>query len=448
MEFDLIGMYCNVDNYIVYTYIYVHIYTYIFIYMVWKIGPCGRCTVIVSIPCKTHGTLVQGILCQSKNVSCDSACQLLLPCQLHRCQRACHSDDCVNVNESTAMAQNGCYNQCDRQLSSCGHKCVQRCHPKQECNVSLCQAHVRIRCQCGAREDVQMCRGRIHSVDKSMEIACGDMCKIAERHKQLCQALHIKTATNQVEEGKYDSSFVTLKKKIKKKNIKFGVIIYIYIYILRIPYSNDLLERCLNQTNQENQCTFLSSTKKLPVRQPHFVLRMEKIFFDLLADNTRELKTFAHLHKDCEVIDANNIYLPKISRDERFIVFAMLPYYYLHGETHQGRYEKSGVYANFIVTKTKDHSMLPTVLLSDAIMQYQLNKDSVQTLESCPLSFVIVIDHFNIVTSATLIESLKNWSGGYFMWRNSTKKQIFLVFTVEYTYVYVYVKCINLPLTP
>lgn len=82
------------------------------------------------------------------------------------------------------------------------------------------------------------------------------------------------------------------------------------------------------------------------------------------------------------------------------------------------------------MTKTKDRSTLPTMLLSEAIMEYQQNKEGVETLESCPPDNMIVIDDGTNVTSATLTDRLQAWAGDYLMWRNDNN-QIFLVFTNE-----------------
>lgn len=108
----------------------------------------------------------------------------------------------------------------------------------------------------------------------------------------------------------------------------------------RIPYPSSLLERCCRQMGEDVPApgSFVSSSSsENRLRQPHFVLRMEKLLFDFLSDQTKELKTFASLHPDCITTGAECVYLPKFSREERFIIFAMLPHYNLRGETDTKR---------------------------------------------------------------------------------------------------------------
>jgi len=142
------------------------------------------------------------------------------------------------------------------------------------------------------------------------------------------------------------------------------------------------------------------------------------------------MKSFASLHPDCQVMTFNSILLPKMSREERFILFAMIPHYNLRGETHQDRDVKNGNFTHVIVTKTQDRSVIPRMLLSKALKEYQMNKEDVETLESCPPERMIVIDDGTEVTSETLTDRLRAWSGDYDMWRND-KMQIFFVFTNE-----------------
>ncbi|ETO34907.1 hypothetical protein RFI_02181 [Reticulomyxa filosa] len=167
-------------------------------------GPCNRCTEHLSITCKTHNILVHNIHCWTKTVSCGNTCEQLLPCNVHTCQRSCHSDNCVNDLEAYTMANEGCSSKCDLPLP-CGHKCAQKCHPTKACNASLCQEHVRIMCVCGGREDTQYCGGRRPADIRA--IACGDVCKIAERNKRLREAFNIKANPKQAEEEKASASF-------------------------------------------------------------------------------------------------------------------------------------------------------------------------------------------------------------------------------------------------
>ncbi|ETO34906.1 hypothetical protein RFI_02180 [Reticulomyxa filosa] len=155
---------------------------------------------------------------------------------------------------------------------------------------------------------------------------------------------------------------------------------------------------------------------------------MEKILASFLEDNTEGMKAFASLHSDCDVLDSTSIYLPKLSRDERAIILTMLPHYNLRGETDQGREDKNSNYVHVIVTKTKDRSAIPKVLLSDAINEYQIGKERFDILESCPPERMIVVDDSTQLTSATLTDRLRAWAGDYTVWRNNDN-QIFLLFT-------------------
>eukprot|EP01083_Nonionella_stella_P094498 265140_1 len=364
-------------------------------------GDCPPCIRPCSKPCNSHGLLVHNMPCHVDNRSCGNPCGRLLHCGAHHCVRTCHNDACTEHKDSKKDQTKGCGQICNETLK-CGHKCMYRCHGKNNtCHADGCKAQITVKCKCGNNWDTQYCRGRTQYDLKA--VPCNEHCAIEERNKDLRDAFNIPTSPCK-----------------KKDNKKKGA--------LMIPYAAAVLERMLKWMQDKGSPTMMKNEKK--VIKPKFVYYMEGVLDAYLSDKSSDFKAkycditvlVSHTQTMSYMID-----LRPMSSEQRYIVYTMAAQYHIRCEKKENSGKKSTSYLE--LSKTAQ-SHVADYLLSSALIEYQVNKDEIRTLESMPPQHMIVIDNGTDISSSLIQDRLLPWAGLYRMfWDN--QNQLFMVFIDE-----------------
>ena len=179
---------------------------------------CPNCPHLTSKMCMGEHELRHNIPCYMKDVSCGKPCSKPLPSCSHSCQKTCHKSVCVEDEESEICTQ-----PCQKERPHCAHACGSPCHGNSPCPDTVCQAMVVVKCKCGLKSKQAKCGQKMYgttqvifenlaseikemlsckSIDLSSfnntqilkkihELPCDEECFIAERNKNLAQALQI-----------------------------------------------------------------------------------------------------------------------------------------------------------------------------------------------------------------------------------------------------------------
>merc|ERR1712154_659713 len=145
-----------------------------------------------------------------------------------------------------------------------------------------------------------------------------------------------------------------------------------------------------------------------------------------MGDTWENLKQFKSQYKDISVC-GQLISLKPMSSEQRFIVYSMVTHYHLKAEKIETGKSKSD-FAYMELSKTK-HCAVTDYLLSDALIEYQLRGDEIETLENMPPSVILVVDNAETVSSSIVQDRLLAWTGDYRMYRRDG--QLFIVFSNE-----------------
>jgi len=136
-------------------------------------------------------------------------------------------------------------------------------------------------------------------------------------------------------------------------------------------------------------------------------------------ENENEMKSAQHKQYP-------SIYIPHIrSKEERYIIHNIAIQYNVNSEKDDTFHKTVGIR----VTKTFQSS-IPYYLLSQAMIEYQMNPSKLITLEAYPPQCMIVIDNASQISSSMLQDRLLAWTGDYKMWRNE-QHTLYIVFTNE-----------------
>lgn len=131
-------------------------------------GPCPECNVMVVRECGC-GSTKQTVKCNSTiKIICDSVCNKVLACQVHRCKSICHPGDCEPCTETIKQEcycgklvrqvpcrveyinnkHYSCEETCNKPLSCGNHTCQKLCH---DGTCSVCETDVGLTatCPCG-----------------------------------------------------------------------------------------------------------------------------------------------------------------------------------------------------------------------------------------------------------------------------------------------------------
>ncbi|XP_061121370.1 transcriptional repressor NF-X1 [Syngnathus typhle] len=176
---------------------------------------CPPCTYLTDKWCMGKHEQRSNIPCHLRDISCGLTCGKTLPCQMHRCKRICHRDDC-------SAAAGGCGQPCALPRPYCAHACAAPCHTGTPCPRTTCAAKVALQCDCGRRKEMVSCAEAASSHQKYAAIAvasklsdmqpgdstdmgpllakkelkesrleCDEECATLERNKRLAEALQI-----------------------------------------------------------------------------------------------------------------------------------------------------------------------------------------------------------------------------------------------------------------
>ena len=159
----------------------------------------------------------------------------LLDCGFHKCQRACHGDNC-----------GACPSVCGKPRKlwlvfllnfrkrfeltvllislPAHHPCQLSCHAPSACNEDeLCEAIITVSCPCGRFQQPVKCGRSSANPNKTpAQLSCRDECAIAKRNARLAEALGITDTKRKpdvsysdelVSFGKSDTKFLTLVEK-------------------------------------------------------------------------------------------------------------------------------------------------------------------------------------------------------------------------------------------
>ncbi|KAK0166892.1 hypothetical protein PV327_004363 [Microctonus hyperodae] len=129
-------------------------------------GSCPLCTVMVTRYCGC-GMMSQSLKCSTDiQLSCEATCGKMLNCQLHKCQRKCHQDECGSCEQTihqecfcgkhnrdiscqpNTPTMYECNEICDKVLGCSNHKCKKNCHPG-ECGECPLKPQFITHCCCG-----------------------------------------------------------------------------------------------------------------------------------------------------------------------------------------------------------------------------------------------------------------------------------------------------------
>lgn len=153
-------------------------------------GPCPPCAVLVPAQCMCGNKELRNVPChRSHAASCGVICGRQLPCGGHRCQRSCHRPDEPCLPEGKT-----CRQACGKPRRSCGHPCKEPCHSPSMCpEVEPCQAAVPMSCPCGRLSRRRTCGSTASNPREAADnkLECDEVCKIAERNRQLALALNL-----------------------------------------------------------------------------------------------------------------------------------------------------------------------------------------------------------------------------------------------------------------
>jgi len=176
--------------------------------------------------------------------------------------------------------------------------------------------------------------------------------------------------------------------------------------------------------------TFIKEKQK--VLSPKFVYYLEGVLDAFVSDHTEDAKNFRAKYSDVRPFlnpktgKWNGIIsLKPMNAEQRYITYCMVTAYHIKAEKIERKHAPSFIE----LTKTK-HSLIPDYLLSDALVDFQLHSDEMETLESMPPSSIIVVDDAEHLSSSTVQDRLMAWAGDYRMYRNAIE-QMFIVFTDE-----------------
>ena len=183
---------------------------------------CPNCPYLSSKMCMGNHELRHNIPCYMKDVSCGKPCDKQLPKCTHKCIRTCHKGDCI---DSSINEEGVCTQPCQKERPHCTHPCGSPCHSDSPCPDTICQATLIVRCKCGLKSKQIKCLQRMNetsqvvfenlaceikemlscrSIDvssfkntqilkKKHELPCDEECLIADRNKNLANALQIDT---------------------------------------------------------------------------------------------------------------------------------------------------------------------------------------------------------------------------------------------------------------
>lgn len=131
-------------------------------------GPCPECNIMVSKPCGCGLTQQVVKCCSDIKIVCDSICNKLLNCGLHKCTANCHVESCLPCTESIIQecycGRTGrkvpcnkehigkttfiCENNCEKMLPCGIHKCQKQCH-HEPCTPCETDVNLIKYCYCG-----------------------------------------------------------------------------------------------------------------------------------------------------------------------------------------------------------------------------------------------------------------------------------------------------------
>ncbi|KAF9939211.1 FKBP12-associated protein [Mortierella alpina] len=150
--------------------------------------PCPPCIMLVGKQCMCRKSKMPNVPCYKTNPSCGKVCGKRLDCNLHTCNKSCHSGEC------SLPPSDVCSQPCPKPRKSCGHRCGVACHGGQPCpDDQPCQVIVPSSCKCGHLTMESACNASLENPwdGKPRMIKCNDYCLIAERNKRVALALDI-----------------------------------------------------------------------------------------------------------------------------------------------------------------------------------------------------------------------------------------------------------------
>uniref|UniRef100_A0A3Q3W143 Transcriptional repressor NF-X1 n=1 Tax=Mola mola TaxID=94237 RepID=A0A3Q3W143_MOLML len=95
---------------------------------------CPPCTYLTQKWCMGNHEQRSNIPCHLQDISCGLTCNKQLPCEIHRCRRICHRNEC--------LAEGSCKQPCTLPRPDCGHPCSAPCHKGSSCPRTTCTAKV------------------------------------------------------------------------------------------------------------------------------------------------------------------------------------------------------------------------------------------------------------------------------------------------------------------
>ncbi|KAF9100982.1 FKBP12-associated protein [Mortierella sp. AM989] len=156
--------------------------------------PCPPCIMLVGKQCMCRKAKMPNVPCYKSNPSCGKICGKRLDCNLHNCNKSCHSGEC------SLLPLDICTQPCPKARKSCGHKCGVTCHGDAPCPEDQpCQVIVPSSCKCGNLTMESACNASAENIwdGKPRIIKCNDYCLIAERNKRIALALDIEEGSGQ-----------------------------------------------------------------------------------------------------------------------------------------------------------------------------------------------------------------------------------------------------------
>ncbi|CAH1395411.1 unnamed protein product [Nezara viridula] len=132
-------------------------------------GPCPPCSANIDRYCGCNRTK-QVVQCSSRvELTCDSVCEKLLNCKVHRCTKGCHNGACEACDKTVHQRCHcgheerdvpcdhadiepfySCDKLCDKLLACGQHKCTKTCHPDC-CSACVLSPEVVLTCPCGKK---------------------------------------------------------------------------------------------------------------------------------------------------------------------------------------------------------------------------------------------------------------------------------------------------------
>ncbi|XP_065053549.1 transcriptional repressor NF-X1-like [Rhopilema esculentum] len=111
---------------------------------------CPPCVILTQKMCMCNRELRRNVPCHIANVSCGKPCEKELPCKSHKCQKLCHSGDCLTDNER-------CRQPCATSRRDCPHPCGSPCHVGEDCPEGPCKSQITVKCKCGRKSEKVLC---------------------------------------------------------------------------------------------------------------------------------------------------------------------------------------------------------------------------------------------------------------------------------------------------